>query len=119
MKVIIRKLIYSFWYSYLGVSKAFKLELSFKLESYAAIIAILLAFFLPISITQKSHLIASVLLVLMIELINTSIERTIDYFGKGEKNETYGYIKDCGSGAVFLALCIAIVIWLGVIIELF
>ena len=104
MKVIIKKVTSSIRYSYLGLSKAFRLELSFRLEVYVAVIAVITA---------------ALLLVLLVELMNTAIEQIVNCFGRNERSNTYGYIKDCGSGAVFLALCIAIIIWLAVVTDLF
>ncbi len=119
MKVIIKKVTSSIRYSYLGLSKAFRLELSFRLEVYVAVIAVITAALLPVTLIQKSYLISAVLLVLLVELMNTAIEQIVNCFGRNERSNTYGYIKDCGSGAVFLALCIAIIIWLAVVTDLF
>ena len=50
-----------------------------------------------------------------VELLNSAIEAVVDRIGT-ERHELSGRAKDQGSAAVFVAICIAAVIWLGVII---
>ena len=59
---------------------------------------------------EKALLISSVLLVLIVELINSSIETTIDRIGL-ERNDLSKHAKDMASGAVFISLLNLLMIW--------
>jgi len=59
-------------------------------------------------------LIGSVLLVLIVELINSAIEATVDRFG-GEHHELSGRAKDMGSAAVLVTTVLAAMVWLLII----
>jgi diacylglycerol kinase (ATP) len=56
-------------------------------------------------------MIGSVLLLLIVELINSAIEAVVDRFG-GEIHELSGRAKDMGSAAVFIAMINVAIIWL-------
>ena len=59
-------------------------------------------------------LVASVLLVLIVELLNTAVEAVVDRIGP-EFHELAGYAKDAGSAAVLLTLIQVVVVWLLII----
>ena len=61
-------------------------------------------------------LVASLLLVLIVELLNSGIEAVVDRIGD-EPHKLTGRAKDMGSAAVFVALILATVLWLAVIID--
>jgi diacylglycerol kinase (ATP) len=87
---------------------AFRQELSLLLILGGA------SFLLDISALQRSALIVSLLLVLLVETLNTAIEATIDRIGP-EQHPLSGLAKDLGSAAVFISLTIATVIWITVL----
>jgi len=101
-------------YSLKGIRAAYASEPAFRYEVWVALPMLVLAFFIAHSGLQLSLLIASLLLVLIMELVNTAIEAVVDRAGT-EFHELAGLAKDLGSAAVFFALLVAGVIWLGVI----
>lgn len=97
-------------YSWLGLKAAFKHEAAFRQELALAIALIPLAVWLGQSSIERALLIGSVLLVLIVELINSAIEAVVDRFGN-EQHELSGRAKDIGSAAVMVALINVIVVW--------
>lgn len=101
-------------YSMKGLSAAWKNEAAFRQESVAAIVAIILAFWLDVDALARILLIGSVALVIIIEVINSAIEAVVDRIGS-EFHELSGRAKDMGSAAVFLAILLALFIWITVL----
>ena len=100
----------AFSYSAAGLACAWRTEEGFRQETLAALVLIPLACFLPVPLLEHALLIASVLMVLVVELVNSSIESTIDRISL-ERHELSKCAKDMGSAAVFLAIVIALVVW--------
>ena len=101
-------------YSWLGLKAAFKHEAAFRQECLLLLVLGPLGFWLGHTATEKALLIGSVILVLIVELLNSAIENTVDRFGD-EVHTLSGRAKDIGSAAVFVALVNVAVIW-GIII---
>ncbi|MGM7762067.1 diacylglycerol kinase [Yersinia enterocolitica] len=101
-------------YSVKGLTAAWKNEAAFRQEAVAAILAIILAFWLDVDATARILLIASVVLVIIVEVINSAIEAVVDRIGS-ELHELSGRAKDMGSAAVFLAIFLALFIWVTVL----
>jgi diacylglycerol kinase (ATP) len=85
-------------------------EKAFQQEAICAVVMIPLALWLGQSWEQAALLAGSVILVLIVELLNTGIEAAIDRIGP-EWHELSKKAKDMGSAAVFLALCLCGAIW--------
>jgi len=102
--------------SMLGFKAAYKHESAFRQELWLCCLLLPLSFFIATSGVQLGLLIASLLLILLVEVINSAIEAIVDRIGL-ELHELSGRAKDLGSTAVFLALCICVVIWAGVIFD--
>ncbi len=102
--------------SMLGFKAAYKHESAFRQELWLCCLLLPLSFFIATSGVQLGLLIASLLLILLVEIINSAIEAIVDRIGI-ELHELSGRAKDLGSTAVFLALCICVVIWAGVIFD--
>ena len=102
-------------YSYAGLLAAFKNEAAFRQELAVAAILIPVACWLDVGITEKVLLISCLLLVLIVELINSAIESAIDRVGS-EPHELSGRAKDIASAAVFLSLLNALIIWLAILL---
>ena len=106
----IARLIRALGYSLAGIKAAFQNEAAFRLE------VILFIFFAPLALwlgnngIERALLLGSLLLVLIVEVINSSIEATVDRVGM-EHHTLAGRAKDMGSGAVLLALVNAGLIW--------
>ncbi|NIF86198.1 diacylglycerol kinase [Comamonas sp. Tr-654] len=85
-------------------------EKAFQQEAVCAFVMIPLAFWLSQNWEQTALLAGSVILVLIVELLNTGIEAAIDRIGP-EWHELSKKAKDMGSAAVFLALCLCGAVW--------
>jgi len=100
----------SFSFSMQGLTAAFKNEEGFRQEIYLAIILIPLGFYLGETGIEIALLVSVILLVLIIELINSGMEAVVDRFG-GEHHELSGRAKDVGSAAVLIALLNVVLVW--------
>ena len=103
--------------SWCGIVYAFKEESAFRQELTLLILLAPIAFFLPISPLEKCALIASLILVLVVELLNSSVEAAIDRISF-DHHDLSKRAKDFGSAAVMLALLIAALLWATVCIPL-
>ena len=99
--------------SWCGVVYAFKEESAFRQELTLLIICAPIALFLDVSILEKVALICSIIMVLVVELLNSSVEAAIDRISF-EHHDLSKRAKDFGSAAVMLALLVAVLIWIGV-----
>ncbi len=97
-------------YSLDGLSAAFRHEDAFRQEVFLAAILIPVAFFMPAGGTGKALMIAAVLLVLIVELLNSAIEAAVDRISL-ENHLLAKRAKDIGSAAVFLSLINVPVVW--------
>ena len=97
-------------YSWKGIRAAWKNEAAFRQEGVAAIIAVAIACWLDVDAITRVLLIGSVLLVMIVEIINSAIEAVVDRIGP-ERHELSGRAKDMGSAAVLLAIIIALITW--------
>ncbi|EMH4149385.1 diacylglycerol kinase [Providencia stuartii] len=97
-------------YSLKGLKAAWVNEAAFRQESVAAILAVIIALWLDVSYIDRLLLISSVVLVAIVELINSAIEAVVDRVGS-EYHELSGRAKDIGSAAVFITIGLALVIW--------
>ncbi|MBD5802527.1 Diacylglycerol kinase [Azoarcus sp. Aa7] len=97
-------------YSFDGLSAAFRHEDAFRQECILAAILIPLALFMPVTGAGKALLIGSVLFVMIVELINSAIEATVDRVSL-ERHLLAKRAKDIGSAAVLLALVNLACVW--------
>ena len=100
----------AFGYSLAGFRAAYKHEDAFRQELHLAVVLIPLALWLPASHIGKALMIVSVLLVIVVELINSAIEATVDRISL-EKHDLAKRAKDIGSAAVLVSLINVAVIW--------
>ncbi|GAC1539935.1 MAG: diacylglycerol kinase [Ramlibacter sp.] len=91
-------------------------EPAFRQEALAAILLLPLAFWLGRGWVQVALLTGAVLLVMIVELLNTGIETVVDRIGP-EWHDLSKRAKDMGSAAVLLALVLAAGIWIAAIVE--
>jgi diacylglycerol kinase (ATP) len=106
----IRRLINAFFYSLSGLSLAYRHESAFRQEIVLAVILIPVASFLPVTAVERVLLIASVLLVLIVELLNSSVEAAVDRIGF-DTHRLSKRAKDLGSAAVLTALAGLLLTW--------
>jgi diacylglycerol kinase (ATP) len=97
-------------YSLAGLRAAFRHEDAFRQECLLAIVLIPLALFMPTDAIGKALLIGSVLFVLVVELVNSAIEATVDRVSL-ERHRLAKRAKDIGSAAVLLALVNLALVW--------
>ncbi len=104
------RIIHAYGYSMKGLRAAFINESAFRQESMLALLLTPLAIFLGQNAIEYILLIGSVLLVLVVELLNSAIEAVVDRISD-EHHELSGRAKDIGSAAVFISLCIVVLVW--------
>lgn len=105
-----RRLISALDYSLQGLASAWREEHAFRQELFLFVPLSLLALFLPLSGFEKLILISVLVLILIMELINSAIEAVVDRVSL-ERHELSKKAKDYGSAAVFLSMLIAIATW--------
>jgi len=93
-----------------GFRSAIKHEAAFREELILAIMLVPLAFWLTSNTLYLMAMLGSLLLVLIVEILNSAIEAVVDRIGS-EQHELSGRAKDMGSAAVFLALMNVILMW--------
>ena len=104
------------FYSLDGFSAAFRHEEAFRQEVVIALVLVPIALAVPVSGTGKAVMVASVLLVLMIELLNSAIESVTDRVSL-EDHVLAKRAKDMGSAAVMISLINVPVVWLLVLLA--
>jgi diacylglycerol kinase (ATP) len=97
-------------YSWQGLKAAYRYQWVFPLEVFTLIIAIPLGIYLGKTPVERILLIAAVLLVLIVELLNSAIETVVDRVSQ-EQHELSGRAKDLASAAVFVTVLNAVMIW--------
>ncbi|MDP1708301.1 MAG: diacylglycerol kinase [Gammaproteobacteria bacterium] len=112
----IARLIRAFGYSLAGIKSAFQNEAAFRLEVALFTVLAPLALWLGDNGTERALLLGSLMLVLIAEVINSSIEAVVDRIGT-EQHTLAGRAKDMGSGAVLLTLVNAALIWALVLLD--
>jgi diacylglycerol kinase (ATP) len=99
------------FYSLAGLSAAYRHEDAFRQEVLLALILIPATFFLPVSGIGRALMIASVLLTLIVELLNSAVEATVDRISL-ENHRLAKRAKDIGSAAVLISLLNVVAVWL-------
>ena len=94
-----------------GLAAAWRHEPAFQLEVLAVVILAPLSFVVGTTAVERALLAGSLLLVLVVELLNSALEATLDRISL-EDHPLIGRAKDIASAAVFLALVNAAVVWL-------
>lgn len=97
-------------YSWKGIRAAWQHEAAFRQEAVAAIVAILIACWLDVDAVTRVLLIGSVVMVIIVEILNSAIEAVVDRIGP-EIHPLAGRAKDMGSAAVLLSIILAISVW--------
>lgn len=100
----------AFFNSMNGFKAAWTNEEAFRQEVYLLAVTAPLSLWLGESGIEKALLLGSVLLVLIVELLNTGIEIVVDRISF-ERHELSGRAKDVGSAAVLLSLLLAGSVW--------
>jgi len=106
----IGRIIRAFGYSLQGVRAATRHEAAFRQELILAAVLVPLGLWLGRDAVERVLLVGSVLLVLVVELMNSAVEVIVDRIGKA-RNELSGRAKDLGSAAVLVTLLITATTW--------
>ena len=99
-----------------GLAAAYQHEAAFRQEVWLAIVLIPAALWLGQTWSEKFLLIGAVLMLLIVELLNSAIEAVVDRIGE-EYHELSGRAKDMGSAAVFLAMGLLLLVWASVLLN--
>lgn len=106
----------AFFFSLDGIGAALKHEAAFRQEMILTAILLPLVILLPVGWLGKVLLAGSILLVLIVELLNSAIEWVVDYVSV-ERHPLAKRAKDMGSGAVLISIFNSILIWTLVLWE--
>jgi diacylglycerol kinase (ATP) len=98
-----------------GLTGAFREEAAFRQELACALLVIPLGLWLGHNGIERALLTGPVLLILVVELINSAIEATVDRIGF-ERHALAGLAKDIGSAAVFMSFILLGAVWLLVLL---
>jgi diacylglycerol kinase (ATP) len=109
-KTGLRRLRNALGYSLAGLRAAYACEDAFRQEVHLAVVLIPLAFYLPAGGIGRALMVGSVLLVLIVELLNSAIEATVDRISL-DHHLLAKRAKDIGSAAVFFSLANVAVVW--------
>lgn len=99
-----------------GLRDVWRREEAFRQEAIALGLAIPIAFWISASLSQVALLIGSILLLMIVEILNSAIEAIVDRIGP-ERHELSRIAKDLGSAAVLLTALFPLCIWSGVMLE--
>ena len=114
----LKRILSAFGYSMEGLQSAWRHEHAFRQELMLFIVGAVVALLLPVSSFQKLALVGVLVLVLIVELINSAIEAVVDRVSL-ERHPLSKNAKDFGSAAVLLACLLAGATWLVVLCNRF
>ncbi len=100
----------SFKYAFSGISFVLKTSRNFRIQLIFAVTSLMIGFFLQISQSNYVILIATIMSVLILEILNTSIESIVDLVVKKEFSSLAKISKDTSAGAVLLASINSVII---------
>lgn len=115
-KTGLRRLLNATVYSVHGFRSALRHEDAFRQEVIVATVLIPIALLLDVDSLAKALMIGSVLLVLIVELLNSAIEAAVDRISL-DQHRLSKRAKDIGSAAVFVSLVNVAVVWLLVLLR--
>lgn len=115
-KTGITRLLNAFGYSCAGLRSAYRNEDAFRQEVLLAAILLPLAFVLEPSMLGRTLMVASVLLLIIVELLNSAIEAAVDRISLEDHNLAKR-AKDIGSAAVLISLLNLVIVWILVLLD--
>lgn len=105
-----KRLIDATIYSLNGIRAAWRHEIAFRQESVLACILVPVALWLGNSMAQRALLIFSILMVVIVELLNSAVEAVVDRIGT-ERHPQSEQAKNMASAAVLLSIAAAVLVW--------
>lgn len=109
-KTGLRRLLNAFGYSCSGIIEAYRNEDAFRQELLLAVVMLPLAFWLDVSAIGRAMMVGSVLLLLIVELLNSAIEATVDRISLDD-HRLAKRAKDIGSAAVLITIINLVLVW--------
>lgn len=103
-------------YSIAGLRAALRKEAAFRQEVILFVMLAPLAFWLGRNGIERALLLGSLLLVLIVELLNSAVEATVDRISR-KHHRLSGRAKDMGSAAVYLSILLATLTWLLILVD--
>lgn len=113
-----KRIVSALFYSFDGLATALKSEHAFRQELMLLAVATVAAFALPVSAYERLAMLGSIVLMLIVELINSAIEAVVDRVSL-ERHPLSKNAKDFGSAAVLLAGLLAAAIWTTILVQRF
>nr|WP_315467093.1 diacylglycerol kinase [uncultured Undibacterium sp.] len=114
----VKRIFSAFFYSLDGLKAAWQQEHAFRQELILVVIGSLIALFLPVSAFEKLMMIAVLVLMLIVELLNSAIEAVVDRVSL-ERHALSKNAKDFGSAAVLLTFLMAVATWTVILVDRF
>lgn len=114
-KTGIRRVVDATGYSLQGLKSAWIHEAAFRQELVLTLVLSICTLLLPVTNLERIMMISSLLLVVIVELINSAIEAVVDRVSD-DWHELSGRAKDIGSAAVFVALFLALFVWASILL---
>jgi diacylglycerol kinase (ATP) len=112
------RILRAFGYSAKGFAQTWREEAAFRQEATLAVLVIPLGAYLGHSGVERALLISPMLLILIVELLNSAVEAVVDRSGM-ERNRLAGMAKDMGSAAVLLSFILLGTVWFLVLFDHF
>ena len=112
----LKRIVNALFFSFAGLRAAWRNEAAFRQECALILVLTPLAFWLGDSAIERSLLIGSCWLVLIVELLNSAVEAIVDRVST-ERHELSGRAKDLASAAVFLSLLLMMLVWGLILVE--
>ena len=106
----------SFGNTWKGLRGAFREEAAFRQELALAVVLVPAGLWLGQSGVERALLVAPMLLILVVELLNSAVEATVDRVGL-ERHPLSGLAQDIGSAAGFLSFALLATVWLLVLLD--
>jgi diacylglycerol kinase (ATP) len=114
--LITRRILKTSKYSINGLKAAWKSEEAFRIEVILLLALLPAAFFVGKSALEICLLVMSLFIVLIVELLNTGLEKAIDRIST-DVNDISGFVKDVGSAAVAISIIQALIVWVVIFID--
>jgi diacylglycerol kinase (ATP) len=112
----ITRVLRAFGYSFAGFAHCWREEAAFRQEVLLSLMVVPLGLYLGRDGIERALLVAPMLLIVIVELLNSAVEAVVDRHGQ-ERNELAGMAKDMGSAAVFLAFVMLAAVWSLVLLD--
>lgn len=110
-----KRVVKALFYSFDGLGSTLKYEAAFRQEALLAAVLIPLSFLMRVSLVEHLILVGSIVLVLIVELLNSAVEAVVDDISP-QNRPLAKRAKDMGSAAVLLSLLNCFVCWVSVIV---